>query len=320
MSEASGLAKIVLVLGVFAFLIAAIYPTQDTGWDNFNSTASSFPEFSNPFENLGYDQIVDIAGDWEPANSSSGCGGVQWECLAPPNEGVVNATNSSASYVRFHTWTANVSFRLGSYPSGGISVTRATLTMYCRNNDSYFGPSFIYGGFFTSDGSYAFADFGGINCPQTTYFFPSENAPIGFLGGCTDLCPSSIFSDAIFQMWTDYDRIVDVSFVEITLHIQGGTQPCAGALWDVVACTLGQFFSGIISMFQFLINALIFIGSAMIWLVQMAVSFFGIIGSAMSLPGIPAEIQTIIDVILIALVVMLVIAVFRIVRGSGSTG
>jgi hypothetical protein len=188
--------------------------------------------------------------------------------------------------------------------------------MYCRNNDSYFGPSFVYGGFITSDGNYAFADFGGINCPQTTYFFPSANAPIDFLGGCTDFCPSSIFSDAIFQMWTDYDRIVDVSFVEITLHIQGGEQPCAGFLWDVVACTLGQFFSGIISVLQFLLNGLIFFASWIAYAGLVVIAGFGLFGAIFDI-GAPSPWQEILDIIVIGSFMFLVLWLVALIRGPG---
>jgi hypothetical protein len=152
-----------------------------------------------------------------------------------------------------------------------------------------------------------------------------------------DLCSGSTFQNYSFRNDLDVAHLVsefdanglklivtadsgsaDISYVHLTVHY-GRMEVCGGGL-DGIVCMMGWILNTAIDGFLFIINGLIFIGSAMVWLVQMAVSFFGIIGSAMSLPGVPTEIQTIINVVLIALVIMLVIAVFRIVRGSGSTG
>jgi hypothetical protein len=335
MSEASGLAKIVLVLGVFAFLIAALYPAQNTGWAGFSSTASSFPSFNNPFTSAGSiiteTRTVGSNGDSQPGSLEepvgvAGCDEADWYKCVQSNDGNESYIISNYTKVGFAVQFDNSSY---SYDI----ITDVIVTISCSTNNT--SSDLNSASFFIGVNETTFVPAGGAEslrdlsqrCPAYPSFgnvriaMPQVPGFGLYWHEVSGLNISVNWEIMILAAGTiDYsgDEMY-VSFVQVDVLFET-TPPCTGNWFESAACQIGRFIDIIWKGILFAVNGIIFIGSVMVWLVQMAVSFFGIIGSSMSLPGVPADIQTIINVILIALIIMLVIAVFRIVRGSGSTG
>jgi len=312
-SESVGVVKIVIVLGLVFILVGALYPGE-SGWNQFNASIQAFPTFQNPFdERISHTPLVIADGNNDPGVGQVVNNANVTNCDdsdEDPYWGCVTTLDAAGSYIILNSSDNQFTVDSDLIPvSTTLPVFTVIVNVQCRGETdgtsqfqaSINGSSNWFSETVTCTGINAWGNTTIINPFDTAYPLVSD-----FTGG--------LFR--IVQVGGD----LDVSFMSFTFII-GNTGECAsGDTLAYIGCQLGSFFSGVIRFFRAILNGIIFLGALIGYVLSIIVAFFGMVGFMFAIPGTPAFVQALITAFIVGGLLLVIIAVLRVARGSGTTG
>lgn len=321
MSEASTIARIVLVFGIVFSLVIFLYPGEETGWDRFQGNVQTLPSFNDPFAEGS------ITLPLEPnANGSTvvqkdittiGCVEADfWECVR---------FNDANAYIRADepTGSPDVSrfqVQFNDPPAGDRFLVGFQVDVVCRGDPDRSllivldsppgGPSILM------NPNPAF-------CANTTtfqrlaFYMPNENNFFTWANVTT--MEVSVF----VQDEEDTGGAVDVIYVLLTIFgstEQVGCDVPDGAWFpwvDEAACAAGQTGAIIGKGITFVLNGFDFVGQAISYGFGLLIGFGEMVGFLFNIPDTPDFIQGIITVFIVACILIVILRVLSLIRGTG---
>lgn len=340
MSETGTMVRIVMALGMLFIVMGLLNPGDDAAWTEFQAATSVelvVPEFQNPFPSeflraqltsTNYSTSINAVG----TNCAVGdffSGYNASECVQPP---YVDATGSW--YTDMITGVPPVAVAvmvlpdLPDYtPTTVPHVASLVLHVVCRSQARVEIVASISGFGEAGEFSKEFCSrTGNFEDKQVSWKFNYNNT-----WNALDLGPGAInirfFSNV--DGLSDPTGFVDVAYVQLDIYTttQEDCYAPPGA-WlpglDIFVCSISRTLTSIWQGFMYVINGVV-------WVIQTAVAVAAFVGRIVvslfvamitmvtlmfAIPGAPAIVQALIDIVLVGLIVFVLMTVVKLVRGS----
>jgi len=315
LSDTGGLAGAVVVLGFIVLLANLVVP--NTAWTDFVAAAQATPTFDNPFDER-YEADLNIIADGSLAPKSSTDTAAVADCdtSADPGPGTdwwgcVNTPDGADSFAS--TDNSEPQFKVGLGAAGGFSGSLPVLAIRTMTQCSAATTVTVDYLFYKSDDTTLIAEIptDPFHCDSyenvTVYsYFVSPHATVSdYNNGVVRFNPSGGGSN-----------VASFSYLRVTLIIGADVECSSADTLAYVGCIIGGFFNFIIRGVRTIVSALIFVAQGFIYLGSMVIAFFGLFAVVFTL-GAPSPYQELIDVAVIAILVYMVVAFLKILRGAG---
>jgi len=325
MSEASSVAKIMIMIGIIFILVGALSPGAADAWNAFASTvytAPDIPEFNDPFveDEFVTTQLTPDANSTigEDAPTVVGC---------PANAYFMCLWNfSSSSYIELDTVETQFSVSMDMKalrPPREIVMVFLDVACYSTTNTSW--AAFMV----DEDGLIQYFFTG--HCTPNTWRVTRERweglTAIDSIGYST-MFDEGNGTEILFGVGNQTARI---SYLRVFLMISAETTcPTFGDWWSigdnlqVIGCQIGKFINTGVRMAFWVINAFVFIVQGMIAVATyigavigaLAVGIATSIVYLLTIPGAPVVVQAIIAAIFLGILIFLGIVVARIISSA----
>jgi len=319
MSDTTGLAKMLMALGVVFLLVGLLIPGEDAPWEQMvtNLSAQTFPTFVNPFSSIrtNFSMIPVADGNNGPAsatdnNAFAGCTNATspstdyWECVA--------TEDAEVSYVGITV--ADDQFEVNLSSEGGVPtnlpVLWVTVSVQCNTTGAE-APFQI--ALEEADGS-LIAQFDMPACEgdwitvvRQNEFVPARPTTGQFNGGRAQPVFSSGFAN--------------ISFISVNVFYNTEPECSPADTLTYIGCLIGQTLVVLFKVALIAINAVIFGVQLIFYGLTVGAILFGgflsVIQFLFAVPGAPIVVQALIDIVLAGMIFTLLLTVVRLIRGGG---
>ena len=310
MGSAGTIAMIVGVLAITFVLIAGLYPGAGAAWDTFSETVQAFPQFRNPFdETISSNPPLVADGDNSPeAAWNNGTVENCDESDSVPYWGCVVSADGEDSYLSTPDGDNQFNVRYDNIPTtGSLPVLHAIVSIECRA---------------TVNGTFT------ISILDSTLGVRYSSPTVRCVGPWAEFIEMTVSATfvsirpTVTQMTNGYIAFVgdtgefDVSYLSVS-YVIGAENECSSAdSLAYVGCLISSFFGTVVRGIRFVINGLIFTGQIVAWLFSVVAAFLGVVSFLFTLPDAPPIVQAVITGIVIALLVVVVLVIVGMARGS----
>ncbi len=327
MSDLGTIAKIVMVLGIVFALANGVYGNVQ-GFANFENSLKGFPQFQSPIGQnyLSTRIIANATGTQAPVfGQVTGCANTSyWKCVST-NDGNASylSLGSNLTNGTFNQFAVNMTLLQGD---NSIQVQPLVASLYCRSNVTQQFRIFLTGpsGGYPTDDSYDF------NCSVTADLFNSSFSQVNLAlhAVCIGALPPGQFCGwnvtalanvtFIVMGWPDPANVLgETDFTFLNLDLYTNQQPpCTGNVFENTGCQISRFFTGIINALAFLANAVLFIFAIVAYIVGAIFAFLALLAFFFALPNTPIFVQALLDIFLVAALLLSVLTLLRIARGT----
>ena len=314
LSDTGGLAGAVVVLGFIVLLANLVVP--NTAWTDFVDAAQATPTFDNPFDER-YEVDLNIVGDGSiaPASSADNAAVADCDTSADPGPGTdwwgcVNTPDGADSTASTDGVETEFKVELGA--AAGLSGNLPVLAIRTMTQCNAAAAVIVDYLFFKSDDVTLIAEI-----PTEPFRCDSYNNGTVYSYFVT---PHAIVSDynngVVLFNPEGGGNVASFSYLRVTLIVGADVECSSADTLAYIGCIIGGFFNFLIRGVRTIVSALIFVAQGFVYLGSMVVAFFGLFAVVFTL-GAPSPYQEFIDVAVIAILVYMVVAFLKILRGAG---
>ncbi len=312
-SDTAQIQRTIVALGLIAAFAVLMYAEMGIPGGPPSISTPAYPTFANPFDATLQVVLPVVADSYPPGPASATDNGATPSCTTATTPtsnfwGCVSTHDGTTSYVTVDATNSAFEVTLAAADGipGGLPVLGVLVDTQCRavgGTNETITYTFNSPGFTVTTQGLCVAGSGYTDTSSYNQFDYVHPTVTGFSGSDIQMTVSTPFT-------------ADVSFIKVTL-VYGTTAECSsGNSLTYIGCIISGFVDFFVKLGRLAFNAVIYVFSWVFVIASFIASVFGILAWLFAIPGVPPEIQLVLDALLSAMAFVLLFNVAKLVRGN----